>query len=96
MADTPLGSNQDVSKSYFESMKLPGILVRWDRINQTGVVKYNILSSTHLDGNYSLIGTVYFPQDEFVDDKGNPSTYYKVEEINSSNAIVATSQPLFW
>lgn len=93
MADTPLGANQDVSKSYFESMALPGILVRWDRINTSGVVKYNILSSTHLDGNYSLIGTVDFPQDEFIDNKGNPSTYYKVQEVDSSNAIVATTQP---
>lgn len=93
MADTPLGTNLDVAKSYFESMALPGILVRWDRITPSGVVLYNILSSTHIDGNYSLIGTVDFPQDEFVDNAGNPSKYYKVEEINASGAVIATSQP---
>lgn len=93
MADTPLGANQDIAKSYFESMALPGILVRWDRVNSSGIIKYNILSSTHLDGNYTLIGTVDFPQDEFIDDKGNPSTYYKVQEVDNNNTIVTTTQP---
>jgi len=93
MADTPLSYNNDVAQDYFENISTIGILVRWDRINATGVVKYNILASTHIDGNYSLIGTVDFPQDEFVHDSGTPSTYYKIQEIDGSNAVVATSQP---
>ena len=93
MSDTPYGSNFDVAQTYFNSQGSYGVLVRWDRINTSNVVKYNILRSTHFDGTYELIDSVPFPQDEYIDAEGHPNFYYKIQEVNSSDTVIATSQP---
>jgi hypothetical protein len=41
---------------------------------------------------YDLLNTVDYPQNEFVDATGKPSSYYKIEEYDASDVLLNTSQ----
>ncbi len=79
---------------YSNSAGNPGIYVEWERYTPTGVVSYNILRSTHIDGPYTLVDSVTWPVNEFVDTEGLPNSYYKIQEVGAGNSILTTSQPI--
>jgi hypothetical protein len=79
---------------YSNSAGNPGIYVEWERYTTSGVVSYNILRSTHIDGPYTLVDNVIWPANEFVDTEGAPNSYYKIQEVGSGNSIITTSQPI--
>ena len=72
----------------------PGVYLEWERYTTSGVAKYNILRSTHIDGPYTLIDSVDFPENEYVDADGQPDSYYKVQEVDGSDVVLTTSQPI--
>lgn len=79
---------------YSNSSEAQGIYIEWERYTLTGVSKYNILRSSHIDGPYSLVGSVDFPQNDYVDEDGLASSYYKIQEVNASDVVITTSQPI--
>lgn len=72
----------------------PGIYLEWDRNNISGVAQYNILRSDQFDGNYEAIDFVLWPINEYVDTDGQPYHYYKIQEVDSSDNVLATSSPI--
>ena len=96
-------SGSDVSiQSYVESPLVfynttagnPGIYIEWDRYTSTGVANYKVFRSSYFDGTYTEIATVAYPINEYVDTAGNPNSYYVIQEVNSSNTVLSTSQPI--
>ena len=88
--------NQSALIYYNTNITNPGIYIEWDRNNVTGVYSYKILRSDYFDGTYSLIDTVLWPINEYVDTGGTPSSYYKIQEISSTDntTVLSTSQPI--
>ena len=73
----------------------PGIYLEWERYTSSGVGYYKILRSDYFDGTYETIDTVIFPINEYVDLTGKPSSYYKIQEINTAgNGVISTSAPI--
>ena len=81
---------------YNRSAGTAGIYLEWERITPTGIEVYNIYRSDQFDGDYELIDSVPFPKNEYVDSRGKPSSYYKIEEIGGVGFTTsyATSQPI--
>lgn len=78
---------------YNDNSGNPGIYLEWERSN-TGTTYYNIMRSDYFDGTYTLLATVLFPQNEYVDITGKPSSYYKIQEYNINDILLATSSPI--
>ena len=72
--------NQSALVYYNTNITNPGIFIEWDRNNVSGVYSYKILRSAYFDGTYSLIDTVLWPINEYVDTGGTPSSYYKIQD----------------
>lgn len=71
-----------------------GIYIEWERVYTTNIDSYNIYRSSYFDGEYTLIDSVSWPINEYVDPGGSPTSYYKIEEIDTNGAVAATSQPI--
>ena len=72
-----------------------GIYITWES-EATGPVDHiYIKTSQYLDGTFSGIATVAFPQDYYVDQGGKLDSFYIIEERNASDVIVATHKPLW-
>jgi len=71
-----------------------GIYINWDRINTSNVQSYNILKSNTFNGEYSVIDSVAFPINEYIDANGTPTDYYKIQEIDNNGNIISTSGPM--
>jgi hypothetical protein len=70
-----------------------GIFIEWDRTS-TGTSYFIILRSDYFDGVYEAIDTIDYPQNEYVDGSGTPSSYYKIEEYTYNDILLNTSQPI--
>lgn len=75
-----------------------GVYIHWDRISNLTDIHYDIYRSPYFDGNYTLIDSVNWPINEYIDETGDPSAYYKIVEmgVNDQNQpiILNTSQPM--
>lgn len=71
-----------------------GIYIEWERVTTSNISSYKIYRSSHFDGTYTLVDTVAWPINEYVDPGGSPTSYYKIEEIDGNNGIASTSQPI--
>lgn len=70
-----------------------GIYVAWDRLDpDSTVTTYSIYRSTHIDGTYSLLDTVDFPEQEYIDQEEGYalSSYYKIVTDTG-----VSSQPMY-
>jgi len=73
-----------------------GIYLTWDRMDFSGDVDhYRITRSTHIDGTYSLVTTVEFPENEYIDTDGDISDYYIITEEKSDDTVLATHYPIW-
>ena len=73
-----------------------GVYLTWDRIDDSGTVDhYSITRSTHIDGTYSDVTTVDFPENEYVDTEGDINDYYIIIEEDSSDNVLATHSPIW-
>ncbi len=88
--------NQSALIYYNTNITNPGIYIEWDRNNVTGVYSYKILRSDYFDGTYAEIAEVLWPINEYIDTGGTPTSYYKIQEISSTNntTVLSTSQPI--
>lgn len=89
-----INTRYDMPLIYFGNQNTPGIYLNWDRSGQTGVVSTVILRSKQFDGNYEQVGVVNWPIDEFIDDNGGPSDYYKVQDLDISDTVLSISPPM--
>ena len=78
---------------YNDNTGNPGIFLEWERVS-TNASYYNILRSDYFDGVYDILDTVDYPQNEYVDVSGKPSSYYKIEEYDAYEVLLNTSQPM--
>jgi hypothetical protein len=76
-----------------------GVYITWDRMytGATPVDHYRILYSSHRDGTYTSIDTVDWPENEYIDqtDTADIQNYYKIQEEDAANNVLASSQPLW-
>jgi hypothetical protein len=77
---------------YNDNSNNPGIFIEWER-NFTSTTYFIIYRSAQFDGTYTQIASVAFPTNELVDASGTPASYYKVEEYNSSDVLLGSTQP---
>lgn len=78
---------------YNTATSTPGIFIEWERSGASGVEFYKIQKSDQFDGTYSTIETVPFPINEGWDSNGHPSTYYRIQEVDTSGTVLNTSSP---
>ncbi len=83
----------------FALMEGQGIYLTWDRLytGLTTVDHYRILYSTHRDGIYTSLDTVDWPANEYIDQSStaNIENYYKIQEEDAGDNVLATSQPIW-
>ena len=72
----------------------PGIYIEWERSGKPGVYAYAILRSDQFDGEYLEIDSVYYPQNEYVDGNGKPSSYYQIQELDVDGNTISYSGPI--
>lgn len=77
---------------YNDNSGNPGIFLEWERQGTT-TTYFNILRSEYFDGTYTLVASVLYPQNEFVDIGGNPASYYKIREYDVNNNLLSTIGP---
>jgi hypothetical protein len=88
-------SNQfDIPGVYFGASNPPGIYIHWDRSGATGVVSTVVMRSKQYDGDYESIGVVAWPVNEFIDPDGSPADYYLVQDLDNTDTVLNTSQPI--
>jgi hypothetical protein len=56
---------------------------------------YGISRSTHIDGTYTAVTTVDFPENEYVDTTGDISDYYIITEEEADDTVLATHYPIW-
>jgi len=107
-------SDKSVAQTYFElaSQKYPGVYLTWDPLtpddfglNVTATAGeqviqriYSVSKCPQINGNYTEVGRLTVPDNEFLDEFGKPGYYYIVQllEVNlatASETIIATSSP---
>jgi len=77
---------------YNDNSGNPGIFLEWER-NSPNTSYFNIMRSDYFDGTYTLVETVLFPQNEYVDAGGNPASYYMIEEYDVFDNLLGKSGP---
>ena len=78
---------------YNTATSTPGIFIEWERSGANGVEFYKIQKSDQFDGTYTTIETVPFPINEGWDSNGHPSTYYRIQEVDTNGTVLNTSSP---
>ncbi|MFM9653594.1 hypothetical protein ACKI1S_46945, partial [Streptomyces galilaeus] len=79
--------------SYLDTDK-PGVLVTWERSASSGVKKYEVTYSDHIDGTYTSLAYVNFPGNQYLHTDGHPSYYYIIKEYDVNNSLLFTSNPI--
>lgn len=72
----------------------PGIYLEWERSGKSNVYQYVILRSDQFDGIYEEIDVVDWPQNEYVDGSGTPSSYYQIQELDVDGNTISLSGPI--
>lgn len=71
-----------------------GVYIEWDRSGLANVATYNILRADQFDGEYTQIGSVTFPENNYVDEDGNSYQFYRVQEMASDGVTqISMSAP---
>lgn len=71
----------------------PGIYITWDYSTATNVKYYRILKSSRIKGTYTEIAIIDYPQNDYLDSKGTPFNYYKVEELDQDMNVLKVMGP---